>query len=377
MSHHIGIDYTAALEQRGGIGRYVRELTRALGNLDKANLYHLFGAGVTSQQDLPSIGSNFYWHATRLTPRFYARLWHRLQVPLPIETWTGSLDLFHAPDFTLPPVRKGTKKVLTVHDLSFMTHPETAHPALKRFLDTAVPRSIDRADLVLADSMATRNDLVDLLGTSSEKIEVLYSGVESRFTRITDINALKSVFERYNIPPEPFILSVGTLSPRKNFTALVRALAVSDLPHHLVIAGGKGWQTDPLYQVIDELSMQDRVTVTGFVSEADLPALYSAADIFALVSLYEGFGLPLLEAMACGTPIVTSGVSSLPEVAGEAALYVDPLDSDQIAGALVLLANTPSLKEKLVKQGMIQKEKFSWENAASELHQYYLNLIES
>lgn len=377
MPHCIGIDYTAALEQNAGIGRYVRELTRALAHLDTVNSYQLFAAGAPRSTLPEPLAANFHWRTSVISPRNFARLWHRLRLQLPVETWTGPIDLFHAPDFTLAPVRRGVRTLLTVHDLSFFTRPETAHPGLRQFLEEVVPRSIRRADFVLADSEATKRDILHYVGGDPDRIAVLYSGVDERFCRVDDARLIAGVKHRYGIPEGPYVLSVGTVSPRKNFGALVRALEVSGIPHHLVIAGGSGWQVDPLFKAIDSTGMADRVIVTGFVDDQDLPALYSGADLFALPSLYEGFGLPVAEAMACGVPVITSTVSSLPEVAGDAALLVDPTDIGALADALQRLAFDLSLRSTCIDRGLTQSSKFTWTGAAQILHRIYIQLLES
>lgn len=375
----IGIDYTAAHEQRAGIGRYVRELVRALAAEDTATPYRLFVAGA-SPAELPSAyGPNFEWRPTRVTPLWFARLWHRLQVPFPVEFFTGRVDLFHATDFTLPPTLPGTRTLLTVHDLSFVRAPETSTPVLKRYLDRVVPRSVRRATHVVADSRATRDDLIEFYGTAPDKITVLYSGVEARFVPVSDPVIRRAAREKYAIPPDaPYILSIGTVQPRKNYARLIEALArlspaCSDM--HLVIAGGRGWLESPIYQAVDVFRLRDRVHFTGFVDDADLPSLYSDAVCLAYPSLYEGFGFPVLEAMACGTPVITSNISSLPEVAGDAALLIDPYDVQALADALERVLGDSRLRDQLVEQGHRQVQKFSWKRTAQELRNIYRWLL--
>jgi glycosyltransferase involved in cell wall biosynthesis len=327
MKQRIGIDYTAAYEQGAGIGRYVRELVRALAALDDETPYRLFVAGASRGALPPAPGINFAWRPTRITPLWFARLWHRLQVPLPVESFVGRVSLFHATDFTLPPTLPGTKTVLTVHDLSFVRAPETTTPVLKAYLDRVVPRSVRRATHVLADSQATKDDLVELYHTPPEKVTVLLGGANPEFKPVTDPAVLQAVRERYEIPGNPYIFSIGTVQPRKNYARLIEALAALGSEYadvHLVIAGGRGWLDSPIYQAVADHGLSQRVHFTGFARDEDLPALYSAARCLAYPSLYEGIGLPVLEAMACGTPVVTSKISSMPEIAGDAALLVDP-----------------------------------------------------
>ena len=371
----IGIDYTAAYEQGGGIGRYVRELVTALAQLDTTTEYRLFVSGVKAQKPLPPLpGANFTWRGTAITPLWLARLWQRAQIPLNVETFTGRVDLYHATDFTLPPTRFKTRTLLTVHDLSFVRVPEAASPALKAYLDAVVPRSVRRADHVLADSQATKDDLIALYNTPAEKITVLLSGVDARFKR-TETPAIRA---KYQIPERQYILSVGTVQPRKNYIRLITALAALRASGHdvgLVIVGGKGWLEDPIYEAIRSTGMTDYVHMTGFADDADLPALYSQALITALPSLYEGFGIPVLESMACGTPVLTSNVSSLPEVAGDAAIMVAPSDQDAITEALERMITDADLRADLARRGLERAQMFTWAAAARQLAGVYAEML--
>lgn len=365
----IAIDYTPAYEQGGGIGRYVREIVAALARQPAAFDYRLFVSGAGELPALP--GGNFTWKPTRLTPLWLARIWQRAQVPWPVEAFTGKVDLYHATDFVLPPTR--ARSLLTVHDLSFVRVPETASPALKAYLDVVVPRSVKRAEHILADSQATKDDLMSLYGTPENKITVLLSGVNPRFKPTQDA----SVRGKYNIPERPYIFSVGTVQPRKNYTRLIHALAAlrgKGYDVGLVISGGKGWLDDPIYAAIRDAKMDDYVRFIGFANDADLPALYSGALITAVPSLYEGFGIPVLESMACGTAVVTSNLSSLPEVAGDATLLVEPTDLDAIIDALQRLIDDEILRNTLRAKGLTRAREFTWERSAAELHAIYARM---
>ena len=373
----IGIDYTAAYEQGAGIGRYVRELIRALAAEDPATPYRLFVAGASSGALAPSPGPNFTWRPTRISPLWFARLWHRLRLPIPVQLFTGRVRLFHATDFTLPPTLPGTPTLLTVHDLSFVRAPETTTPVLKAYLDRVVPRSVRRATHVLADSQATKDDLIALYGTPADKITVLLSGVSARFRPVGDPTLRRSTREKYGIPPDPYILSVGTVQPRKNYARLMEALAAlgpDAAQVHLVIAGGRGWLDSPIYGAVKSLGLEGRVHFTGFVADADLPALYSDALCLAYPSLYEGFGFPVLEAFACKTPVITSKLSSMPEVAGDAALLVDPYDVAALSAALKRVLSEPALRTELVARGVRQAAHFTWERTARHLLAVYREL---
>ncbi len=350
----------------------------ALARIDRSTAYRLFVAGAT-EHDLPRLpGPNFAWRPTRLSPVWTARLWYRARIPFPVNAWVGRVGLFHATDFVLPPVMRETRTLLTVHDLSFVRAPETASPNLRAYLNQVVPRSVARADHVLADSEATKRDLIDLYGTSADKITVLLSGVSERFAPVTDPAKIAAMRARYGIGDAPYILAVGTVQPRKNYERLMGALGTlpSDLADaRLIIVGGRGWLGEPIYATVAALGLTDRVTFAGFADDADLPALYSGARVVAYPSLYEGFGLPILEAMRCGTPVLTSTTSSLGEVAGEAAVLVDPYSVEAIRDGLVRLLNDEELRATLIAAGFEQARPFTWEIAAQQLRTIYASLV--
>jgi glycosyltransferase involved in cell wall biosynthesis len=288
-----------------------------------------------------------------------------------VEWLIGPVDLFHGPDFVLPPLSKHTRALVTVHDLSFLHYPHCFEPALLVYLKTAVPRAAARADWILADSESTRQDVIELLGVPEEQTSVLYPGVEARFHPIQDRATLSQVRARYALP-EHFVLAVGTVQPRKNYVRLVEALEQLDVRDvHLVIVGGTGWLYQDLYERIEALGLQARVHLTGYVDDADLPALYNLAQVVAQPSLYEGFGIPILEAMACGIPVVSANNSSLPEAAGGAALLVDAEKSEALADALARALTDAQLREALVERGFAQARQFTWQRAAKTLHAVY------
>lgn len=377
MTTRIGLDYTAALHQSAGIGRYTRELVQALAANPAEFAYHLFvaDAGKVARPALP--GPNFSWQPSRLTERWLARLWFRLRLPLWIESWTGPLDLFHAPDFFLPPVRPGTPTLLTVHDLSFVREPETVMPGMTRHLNQWVPRSARRADHVIAVSEATRRDLIELYQIPADKITVLYHGISTHFKPVEQADRLAAVRQKYGLGERPFILSVGTIQPRKNYRRLIQAFAHLDESMALVIVGSKGWHYEDVFEEVARQGLTERVHFPGFVDDADLPALYSAASLFVYPSLYEGFGLPALEAMACGTPVVASHQSALPEVVGEAGLLVNPRDVDALAAAMSQLLADTELRQKFAHAGQIRAASFTWPDMAAKLLALYRQLIES
>lgn len=381
-SLRIGIDYTSAVRQRAGIGRYTRHLIRALAELDADNLYTLFVAGgATSDRtdrDLTAWAPNYRIRSVPISDRWLNILWQRFRLPLPVQWVTGPLDLFHSPDFVLPPVGR-IPTILTVHDLSFLRVPHCFLPEFRQYLETAVARAVRRAQWILADSENTRQDLIELLAVKPERVSVLYPGVEPRFRPVQDALELDRVRVRYGLPHR-FILGVGTLQPRKNFDGLIRAFAhlLAARGHdpefddvYLVIAGDKGWMYEDVLALPQRLGVGERVRFTGFIEDADLPALYTLAKVLAFPSWYEGFGLPVLEAMACGTPVVAADNSSLPEVVGEGGLLVDAADLQAWAEVLARLLTDKDLRARLRAASREQAQHFTWAESARRLLPIY------
>lgn len=381
---HIAVDYTAAAWQGAGIGRYTRELIRATVPLDRSLRYTLFYAAGGLPAGLPYVGDLRALCAAHphvrarplpISPRLLTILWQRLRLPLPVEALVGPIDLLHAPDFVLPPTRART--IMTVHDLTFLVHPETAEPRLRRYLSAAVPRSLRRADLVLVDSLATRDDLRRLLGLDPSRAELLYPGVDPRFRPLPPAETAP-VRAQLGLPGR-FLLFVGTIEPRKNLARLIEAFArLADDPGgayadlHLVVAGRRGWLYDEIFATVGRLGLRARVHFPDFVADDQLPALYNLAEAFVYPSLYEGFGFPALEALACGTPVVTTQVSSLPEVVGAAAVLADPHDSAAIAAGIArALADAPRLRAA----GPPQAQRFRWGDAGQALLNSYRRVL--
>ena len=371
----VTIDYTPAVHQSAGIGRYTRGLVNALARLDTPHQFRLLVLGRFGARSFPTqLPDNFKLRTVPLSDRWATVIWHRLNLPLPVELLAGRADLFHGPSFTLPP--SFAPSLLTVHDLSFLRYPEGAFPPLVAWLSKAVPRSLNRARHVLADSQNTRIDLIELMDVSPERITVIGAGVDEPFRPVTDPAHLAQVRARYRLP-DRFILGISTLEPRKNFIGLIAAFnqlaagqpAAADV--HLVIAGGKGWLYEPIFAAAEASPVRDRIHFAGFVADEDLPALYSLAEMLAFPSHYEGFGIPVLEAMACATPVVCADNSSLPEVAGQAALLIDAADVEGLAHAMARLLVEASLREGLIARGLAQVKRFTWENAARRLLAVY------
>ncbi|HEX6290664.1 MAG TPA: glycosyltransferase family 1 protein [Herpetosiphonaceae bacterium] len=378
----IALDYNAALRQPAGIGRYTRDLVRAFLRLQTGDELALFYAardlppdhwGMRGLRELQAEFPQVRAAPIPLPERWLTIVWQRARLPIAVERWTGPVDLVHAPDFVLPPIRRAPS-LLTVHDLTFRVHPETAFASLRRYLEQAVPRSLQRAGHVLADSESTRRDLQRLMQVPASKITVLYPGVAAHFKRATDPARLQAVQDRYELP-ERFLFFIGTLEPRKNLEHLIEAYqqvlhATSTAPDALQLAlGGKpGWLSDT---IVARAEHTPGVRMLGPIDDADLPVLYTLATATVYPSLYEGFGFPVLESLACGTPVLTSDTSSLPEVAGDLGVLVQPASVESIAAGIRRLLDDPALTEAARRRGPDQAARFSWDTAAAQLHAVY------
>ncbi|SRR6266545_3427140 len=374
----IAIDYSAAVNQRAGVGRLVRNQVLALAEVDPINDYQLIYARPNRDSAPPQFpkARNFSRHEIGLRERWLTILWHRFKLPVAADWLSGPVDVYHSPDFVLPPLRHA-RGILTVHDLAFLMRPECADSHLRSYLEEVVPRSVRRADYIIADSENTRNDLVVLLGVHPDFVSVVPGGVEGHFAPVVDPDALRSARARLGVGDAPFILAIGVIEPRKNLSLLMDAFALlkqrrigpPDLK--LVLAGGKGWLVDGILEHHAASPLQQDMLMPGFISDDLLPAVYSAADVLAYPSLYEGFGLPILEAMACGTPVVASRASCLPEVAEGAAVMVDPDDVEDLAGALEQALTEPDLRARLIERGHERAAEYTWQRAAERLLDVY------
>ncbi len=383
----IAIDYNAALRQTAGIGRYTRELVHAFLQLASGDQLVLFYAARDLPPDhaglrgLRELQIHFPQVATAPIPlaeRWLTIMWQRARLPLPVERWTGPVDLVHAPDFVLPPVRSAPT-LLTVHDLTFHVHPETAHANLRRYLARAVPRSLRRASHVLADSASTRRDLQRLMGVDPMRVTVLYPGVGPQFRAVAKAEILEAVRLRYQLP-ERFLFFIGTLEPRKNLNRLMAAFerlraTGRKLDEVQLLLGGKpGWLSEP---ILEQAQRAPGVRLLGPIPDEDLPALYTLAAATVYPSLYEGFGFPPLEALACGTPTLVANTSSLPEVVGDLGVLVDPADVASIAAGIECVLHERNVRDAAKFHGPAQAARFTWERAGRQLLDVYRAVVEA
>lgn len=363
------LDVSAGVNVPAGLGRYSRSLTYALlPHLEKPPaLFYNYIEGRTTPipnlQELPTTRVKLGYKAWRMavwTGQMTGRDFRRL---LP------GITIFHAMEHLLMPLngRPKVPTVMTVHDLIFKLFPEHHKKLNYLFLNRAMPLFVQKADAIITISEASKRDLIEHYGTPAEKITVIYEAADDHFQppALEEIQAARAKYQL----PEQFLLVVGSIEPRKNYSRLIEALMILRQKHpdlKLVVVGSKGWLYEPFFQRIEELKAGEHVIFPGYVPDEDLPAVYGAATITLMASVYEGFGLPILEAMACGSPVVCSQTSSLPELGGSAAHYFEPTDIDSMAAALDSVLGDPSLQEKMREKGLQQVSQFSWERAATE-----------
>jgi glycosyltransferase involved in cell wall biosynthesis len=370
---HVVIDAQPLLEPLAGIGRCTSSILKALARIDSRNQYYLYyGASFRqSRAALPHFDSpNFHRKLIRCPGRVFRFLTEKLKV-LPVGSLLGNYDLYHGLNYHVP--RVAFPSIVNIYDLSYLLFPQ--YFTRKRLNDIRgkVASSIKRADKILTGSESAKADIVNFLKVPGKRIKVTPFGVEETF-KPQSSEEVSLIRKKHNLP-ERFILFVGTIEPRKNIISLLRAyhkLVRSDVG--LVIAGGHGWLFEEIFREVSRLNLREKVMFPGRVSETDLPALYSAASVFVYPSVYEGFGFPPLEAMACGVPVIVSNTSSLPEIVGDAGILVNPEDSSEIAEAIRSVLDDDSKRENMRTKGIERAKRFSWEKCAGETLRIYAEL---
>jgi glycosyltransferase involved in cell wall biosynthesis len=338
----------------GGISRVIYHLLNELGRDARGHTYDVF---VPSAPE-PNGWGNLHFHPSgQQTVRPPLRIaWE--QTVLPRQLKALQPDLLHALAYALPVGWTGPS-VLTIYDLSFLRFPKAFNTANRIYLTAVTRASARRATRILTISEHTRRDIVRLLSVPEQRVDVTYPAAEERY-RLLPADEVEA-FRVARGLPRAFVFALGTLEPRKNVVGLLQAYARLRSPRPpLYVAGGSGWRFSPIFDTVQQLYLQDDVQFVGFVPEDELPLWYNAARLFAFPSLYEGFGLPVLEAMACGTPVITSTAASLPEVAGQAAILVSPRDTDELAREMERVLNDSQLRTEMRAAGRIQASRFSW-----------------
>jgi len=358
--------------RRTGVGNYTYNLVKGLQKIGKGNDLLLVHSE-ESDEDVYRLAAEVI---VKSSPR-----WLNNMFTLPNALSKLECDLVHFPAFTGSQQRAYQKVkvpiVLTVHDLTPILFPE-AHPTKSAlFWGKAFKAIVKHVTHWIAVSGNTKADLVKIFDIDPQNVTVVYEAADDIYKPYPDKQDLKGLIRRKYGIEKPFILYTGTLEPRKNIPTLLRAFAElkrKGFQHELVLIGGKGWKYEEIFETIHQLGMNDQVIVPGYVPKEDLVAFYNAAEVFVYPSLYEGFGLPPLEAMACGTPVVVSNTSSLPEVVGDAGLLVDPLNVDGLTGAIEKLLVDEDLRQNLSKKALEKAGHFSWEGTAFRTWELYETL---
>lgn len=363
----IGLDYRPALLKRSGIGRYTRELVRAMAHLESSPDLMLFGHSwkkpIVKESELGITDTR----AKLIRRRFPSRVLHLLQnvAGIGIEQFLGPMDLFHYTDFVYPPLRK-TPFVATIHDAAFLQEgffsEETADYLKQRSI-----WAIRQSRRLIAPSAFTAGELVLRLGAKPGRIAVIPLGSDH----------IEPVSVESKNPP--YLLTVGTLEPRKNHLRVLQAfekIVAKKFPHRWIVAGEKGWLYEPFLEALSKSPARDRVEIREAVEENELASLYCGADLMIYVSLYEGFGLPLLEAMRCGTPVLSSVISSMPEICGDAAEYADPESVNSIAEGIEKVISDSARSSWLREAGKQRAAHFTWKETAEQTLSLYQNALE-
>lgn len=361
---------------RTGIGVYTYELVNTLLQIDRSDHFILFGISTFDTYEyLKNIDlknfPNVEMKIQKLPARLFRRTflaWQKLEYP-PIEKFTGEVDIFHSFNWVLPPVKKA-KNVATVFDMTALSNPQWHQERTSQLDKLRFKRISQKSDLVITISEHSKKDFEEFSPRS--RVEVIYPAASELFTPKIDKQKTDKVLKKYQLK-SGYFLSVATLEPRKNLQFLINNYLETNLSQPLVLVGGEGWKSQELKDLAAKYP--NKIILTGFVDNDDLLIIYQQALALVYPSLYEGFGIPVLEAMSCGVPVITSNVSSLPEAGGDAALYIDPINDRELQRALIKMANNKKLRDSLIKKGLKQSKKFSWNFSAQKLKHSYQELL--
>jgi len=381
----IGIDISTVLNhgQDIGAGRYITNLVKNLLKIDKKNTYVLTGRYITDEylyiiKNLKSkFASNKIESKLYKTTQKKLEVWNRLRFP-PIELMGFKADLLHCPDYLIPPTLNKII-ILTIHDLAFIRFPQFNFDWFIKKYTKEVKRNARLAKKIVAASKSTKDDIIKFFKIDPAKVKVVYLASDSRFKKLANQEKDKEVLKKYGIDKK-YILSVGTIEPRKNYSTLIKAF--NYIKHNnnnfnckLVIVGRTGWKSEATYRERELSPYKDDILFIGRVSDKDLVQIYNQAEIFVYPSLFEGFGLPPMEAMSCGLPVIASDSSSLKEVVGDAGILVPPEDFKEISKQILYVLKNEKIKKKLKEKSLKQAQKFSWEKTARKTLNIYNEII--
>jgi glycosyltransferase involved in cell wall biosynthesis len=364
----IGVNALQLTARNSGVGQYIYHMVSSLLSISPDQFYLYLSRGNTRSEWLSRPDAKMKEIPFRKEQVIFRNLYELIYYGIDLRK--DDLTVFWSPDTKIPLLTPNIPLVITSYDLAIFREPETYQFSRVLYWRKLFKHAIQRASCIIAISNTTRDDLIELMQVPSQKIRVIYCGVDTRFRLIKDGDILEYIRLKYGLPKK-FLLFVGLFSPRKNIAGILKAFAILkdkfNIPHHLVMVGEKGWRYKADLELVNSLGLEKDVVFPGFVEDDDLPAVYNLADALVFPSLYEGFGLPVLEAMACGTPVVTSNVSALPEVVGEAGIMVNPYDHEEIASGVYRLLSDKYFATQLAKAGLERSKHFSWENAAREM----------
>ena len=374
MTKRIGIEGAPIFGQPTGVGQYARRLTEAASRGGDGFKLDIIRFWLPFNKFRPPLSPNSrlaYRLIKWFPPAVYFQFFKRLSWAPPYDWFSlRHYDAIIFFNFVAYPVSRKTKSIVVIHDLSYINHKQYVSPKNQRFLEKFVPKSIDLADKIIAVSENTKIELAEHYHVPLDDIAVINPAVDHKIFKPSTETEVKRVLNEFNIT-KPYILSVATQEPRKNLIGVLNAFEMlpEDLKmkYSLVLTGGKGWLDDTLQTRFDEISKKYSVIRTGYVADEKLPALYSGADLFVYPSFYEGFGIPPLEAMACGVPVITSNNSSLPEVVDNAAIKIVAEDLSALSGQISKVLTDPKLAKGLRQKGLAQAAKFSWDKSAQKL----------
>ena len=368
----IAIDARTVNAHKSGVGEHVYNLIKALGKTNEENEYFLF-VNYKNVRDFQPGRFKQICTSISLDNHPMGDIWENLL--LPRRLINEKINVFHSPAFILPLRRLNCSTVVTIHDLIVFLFPKTFPRRFTIYMKFMISKAVKKADKIITVSHSTRKDIVNLLKVPEGKIEVVYGAPNQVYRPVADKKMLETAKEKYGIYKK-YILCVGTLEPRKNISRIIEAYynlkrANASFDYNLVFSGGKGWLYSSIFQILRKFRLEDDVVFTGYVPANDLCLLYNAAELFVYASLYEGFGLPPLEAMACGTPVISSNVSSLPEVIGDVGILVNPYSMEELAEAILKLLSDDDLRTTLREKGLRRAKLFSWEEAARKTLSVY------
>lgn len=364
----IGIDARCLCEEKySGISEYTHNLVKHLLKIDSQNEYFLFYNSAKASR-IPEFNEPNVTHKAFKYPNKFFNLAIRFFKIASLDKMLGGVDVFITPTFLFTHLSNDCKKLLIIHDLSFELYPEF-FTAKRRLWHTLInPKEIaKKSDKIIAISQNTKNDVMKIYGVAADKIKVIYNGINELYFKPVEENRKSEVKNKYSLP-ENYIFYLGNLEPRKNIESLLLAFEkIQDESIELVIAGSQAWKYEKIYKIWQNSPVKDRIKFLGYVDEADKPVLYTLAKIFVYPSIYEGFGLPPLEAMACGTPVISSFTSSLVESVSDAGLLIDPNNYNELAQTIDKLLQDENLLTQFREKGLVHAQKFNWENASQEI----------